>query len=212
MPVSYIYKKMIRNEIKKLTKPVTLKVFTSSNNLQESVYMMDTLDTYQKGSNGMLKIEEYKIETNSELAKKYDIQRVPAILLMNNQGLEIIRYLAVPMAAEIQPFVQALMVFTGTPNYYEAVIRQNLNKLDSIVIKVLITDSCAYCPTILSICSQYALASKGKIKTIIVDVMAHPDIGEKYNVSTVPFLIINEEKRLKGIITAEELLKELLKL
>ena len=201
---------MIRNEIKKLIKPVTLKVFTSSNNLQESVYMMDTLDIYQKSSNGMLKIEEYNLETNSELAKKYDIQRVPAILLMNNQEIEIIRYLAVPMAAEIQPFVQTLMVFTGTPNYYEAIINQNLSKLDSIIIKVLITDSCAYCPTILSICSQFALASEGKIRTIIVDIMAHPDIAEQYNVSTVPYLIINEEKSLKGNITANELLKELL--
>ncbi|MGB5911480.1 MAG: thioredoxin family protein [Promethearchaeia archaeon] len=210
MPVSYIYKKMIRDEIKKLTKPVTLKVFTSSNNLQESVYMMDTLDIYQKNSNGMLKIEEYKLESNSEFAKEYDIQRVPAILLVNNQDIEIIRYLAVPMAAEIQPFIQALMVFTGTPNYYETIIKQSLSKMNPLVIKVLITDSCAYCPTILSICSQFALASEGKIRTVIIDIMAHSDIGEQYNVSTVPYLIINEKKKLKGTITAEELLKELL--
>jgi len=201
---------MIRDKIKKLTKPVTLKVFTSSNNPQESVYIMDTLDIYQKNSNGMLKIEEYNLESNSEFAKKYDIQRAPAILLMNNQGIEIIRYLAVPMAAEIQPFIQALMVFTGTPNYYEAIIKQSLSKMNPLVIQVLITDSCTYCPTILSICSQFALASEGKIRTVIIDIMAHPDIGEQYNVSTVPYLIINEKKKLKGTITAEELLKELL--
>ncbi|MFX1496078.1 MAG: thioredoxin family protein [Promethearchaeota archaeon] len=210
MPVSYIYKRMIRGEIKKLTKPVTLKLFTSSKNLQESVYMMDTMDTYQKGSNGMLKIEEYKLESNSEIVKKYDVQQAPAILLINNQGIEILRYLAVPMASEIEPFVQALMIFTGAPNYYEATIKQNLNKLDTIIIKVLITDSCVYCPNILSICSQFALASEGKIRTVIIDIIAHPDIGEQYNVSTVPFLIINEEKKLNGVISAEDLLKELL--
>ncbi|MFX0033776.1 MAG: thioredoxin family protein [Candidatus Hodarchaeota archaeon] len=211
MPVSYIYKRMIREEIKKLNKPVTLKVFTSSKNLQESIYMMDTLDIYQKASNGMLKIDEYKLESNAEFVGEYDIQRGPAILLINNKGIEIIRYLAVPMAAEIEPFVQALMIFTGALNYYEVAIKQNLSKIDSLVIKLLITDSCVYCPTILSICSQFALASEGKIRTVIIDIMAHPDIGEDYNISTVPYLIINEEKKLNGIISAEELLKEILK-
>jgi len=202
---------MIREEIKKLEKPLALKVFTSSKNLQESIYMIDTLDIYQKASNGMLTIEEYKLESNPEFVEKYDIQRGPVILLINSQGIEIIRYLAVPMAAEIEPFVQALMIFTGAPNYYEVAIKQNLSEIDSLVIKVLITDSCVYCPTILSICSQFALASEGKIRTIIIDIMAHPDIGEDYNISTVPYLIINEEKKLNGIISAEELLKELLK-
>jgi alkyl hydroperoxide reductase subunit AhpF len=201
---------MIREEIKKLIKPVTLKIFTSSKNLQESVKMMETMDIYQKASNEMLKIEEYKVETNSDLVKKYDIQQAPTILMTNTQDQVIIRYLAVPTAAKIQPFVQALMVLTGTPNYYENVIKENLNKINPTVIKVLITDYCAYCSTIVSICSQFALASEGKLRTIIIDIMAHPDISEQYNVTTVPTLIVNEDKKFVGDITAEELLNELL--
>jgi alkyl hydroperoxide reductase subunit AhpF len=201
---------MIREEIKKLIKPVTLKIFTSSKNLQESVKMMEAMDIYQKASNEMLKIEEYKVETNSDLVKKYDIQQAPTILMTNTQDQVIIRYLAVPTAAKIQPFVQALMVLTGTPNYYENVIKENLNKINPTVIKVLITDYCAYCSTIVSICSQFALASEGKLRTIIIDIMAHPDISEQYNVTTVPTLIVNEDKKFVGDITAEELLNELL--
>jgi alkyl hydroperoxide reductase subunit AhpF len=201
---------MIREEIKKLNKPVTLKIFTSSKNLQESVKMMDVMDIYQKTSNGMLKIEEYKLETNSNLVKKYEIQQAPTILMTNSKDQVIIRYLAVPTAAKIQPFVQALMVLTGTPNYYENFIKENLNKINPTIIKVLITDYCAYCSTIISICSQFALASEGKLRTIIIDIMTYPDISEQYNVTTVPTLIINEDKKLIGDITAEELLNELI--
>jgi alkyl hydroperoxide reductase subunit AhpF len=200
---------MIREEIKKLNKPVTLKIFTSSENLQESVKMMEVMDIYQKASNEMLKIEEYKLETNSDLVKKYEIQQAPTILMTDAKDQVIIRYLAVPSAAKIQPFVQALMVLTGTPNYYENIIRENLNKINSTIIKVLITDYCAYCSTVISICSQFALASEGKLRTAIIDIMAYPDISEQYNVSTVPTLIINEDKKLIGDITAEELLNEL---
>jgi alkyl hydroperoxide reductase subunit AhpF len=201
---------MIREEIKKLNKPVTLKIFTSSKNLQESVKMVEVMDIYQKASNEMLKIEEYKLETNSDLVKKYEIQQVPTILMINAKDQVIIRYLAVPTAAKIQPFVQALMVLTGTPNYYENVIRENLNKINPTIIKVLITDYCAYCSTVISICSQFALASEGKLRTVIIDIMAYPDISEQYNVTTVPTLIVNEDKKLIGDITAEELLYELI--
>jgi len=201
---------MIREEIKKLNKPVTLKIFTSSKNLQESVKMVEIMDIYQKASNEMLKIEEYKLETNSDLVKKYEIQQAPIILMINAKDQVIIRYLAVPTAAKIQPFVQALVVLTGTPNYYENIIRENLNKIKPTVIKVLITDYCAYCSTVISICSQFALASEGKLQTVIIDIMAYPDISEQYNVTTVPTLIVNEDKKLIGNITAEELLYELI--
>jgi len=201
---------MIREEIKKLSKPVTLKIFTSSENLKESVKMVEVLDIYQKASNGLLKIEEFRLEDNITFAQKYDIQQVPTILMTDAKDKVIIRYLALPMAAKIQPFIQALMLLTGSPNYYEAIIRESLNKINPTVIKVLITDYCAYCSTIVSICSQFALASGGKLQTIIIDIMTFPDIGEKYNIATVPTLIINDDKKLIGDITAEELLNELI--
>ncbi|MBY8979223.1 MAG: thioredoxin family protein [Candidatus Lokiarchaeota archaeon] len=210
MPISYIYNRMIREEIKNLIKPVTLKIFTSSKNLQESVKMMDVMDIYQKSSNDMLKIEEYKLETNSDLVKKYEIQQAPTILMTNAKDQVIIRYLAIPTAAKIQPFVQSLMVLTGTPNYYENIIRENLNKINPTVIKVLISDYCAYCSSVISICSLFALASEGKMETVIIDIMAYPEISEQYNVTTVPTLIINEDKKLIGDITADELLNELI--
>ncbi len=201
---------MIQEEIGKLTKPVTLKIFTSSKNLQESVKMLDVLDIYQKASNGLLKIEEHRFETKPNLIKKYKIQDVPVILMTNDLDQVIIRYLAVPTAAKIQPFVQALMVLTGSPNYYKNVIKENLNKISPTIIKVLITDYCAYCSTIISICSQFALASEGKLQTDVIDIMAHPDINEQYDVTTVPTLIINEDNKLIGDISAEELLYELI--
>jgi alkyl hydroperoxide reductase subunit AhpF len=172
--------------------------------------MLDVMDIYQKASNGLLKIEEYRLETNSDLATKYEIQQVPTILITDPKDQVIIRYLAVPMAAKIQPFVQALMVLTGTPNYYKNILRENLHKINPTDIKVLITDYCAYCSTIVSICSQFALASEGKIKVSIIDIMTFPEISEKFNVTTVPTIILNEDKKLIGDITAEELLNELI--
>jgi alkyl hydroperoxide reductase subunit AhpF len=201
---------MIREETKKLSKPVTLKIFTSSNNLQETVKMLEIIDIYKKAANGLINTEEYRLETNSNLAKKYKIQKAPAILMVNSEDQAIIRYLAIPTAAKIQPFIESLMVFSGTPNYYENVIKENLDRINPSVITVLITDYCAYCSTIISICSLFALASEGKIQTDIIDIMTYPDVGEEHNVTTVPTLVINEDNVLIGDVTAEELLYEIL--
>ena len=201
---------MIQVEMKKLTNPVNLKIFTSSTNLQESVRMLEVMEIYKKASNGLIKTEEYRFETNSELAKKYNIQQAPAILLVNSEDYPIIRYLAVPSAAKIQPFVETLKVFTGAPNYYGNAIKDKLGKINPSIIKVLITDYCAYCSTIISICSLFTLASEGKLQTDIIDIMTYPEIGEQYEVTTVPTLVINEDKIIVGNVTAEELLYEIL--
>jgi len=149
------YREIIKREMAKLTKPVRLKVFTSQrteangNKIKACMdcgQFMALLKVYEENSNGMLSIEELSIDNNPEFAKTYDIQRVPTILFIDNQGRELIRYLAAPHGGEIQPFIQTLFTFAGAPNYYEAAIKQNLNRINSATIKVMITNSCPYCP------------------------------------------------------------------
>lgn len=171
---------------------------------------MSLLRVYEENSNGMLTIEELSIDENPEFAKRYDIQRVPTILFVDENGTEFIRYLAAPQGAEIQPFIQAIFTFAGIPNYYEATIKQNLNRIEPATIKVMITNTCPYCPSVVSICNQFALASGGKIRTIIIDVNANQDIGQYYDASGVPYTIVNDRKTLVGMVGPNEIIRELI--
>lgn len=201
---------MIREEMKKLTKPVKLTVFVNKNrNPQNYEYTMSILKLYEENSEGMLEFEELEIGNNPDLEKKYKIERAPTILFIDNEGNELIRYLAAPQGSEIQPFIQALLILAGASNYYEATIKENLNKIASSTIKVLITNSCAYCPQMVSIASQFALASEGKIRAVIIDIMENSDIGKLYDTSSVPYTIINEKEPLVGCYGPNELLEAL---
>jgi thioredoxin reductase (NADPH) len=213
------YREIIKREIAKLTKPVRLKVFTSqrteANGSKIRVCMdcgqfMTLLRIYEQNSNGLLTIEELSIDNNPEFVKRYDIQRVPTILFIDNQGRELIRYLAAPQGGEIQPFVQALFVFAGAANYYEAAIKQNLNRIQPSTIKVMITNSCPYCPQVVTIVNQFAIASGGKIRSIIIDINANPDIGQYYDAAGVPYTIINDKKTLVGMVGPNEIIRELI--
>jgi len=213
------YKEIIRREMSKLKKPVKLKVFTSQrigpNGTQIRACMdcgefMALLKIYEENSNGMLTIEELSIDDNPEFAKKFDINRVPTILFIDDNGREIIRYLAAPKGGEIQPFIQAIFNFAGTPNYYEATIKQNLDRIQPSTIKVMMTETCPYCPQVIAISNSFAIASEGKIRTVIIDIMANPDIGQFYDAAGVPYTIINDQKTLVGMVGPNEILKALI--
>ena len=62
----------------------------------------------------------------------------------------------------------------------------------------------------IDIVSKFALASSGKIKAYIIDIKENPDIGENYDVSSVPYIIINEKIVIDGKGTPYEILEALM--
>ena len=203
----------------KLKKPVRLKVFTSQRVESDGTKIqacmdcgqfMTLLKIYEENSNGMLTIEELSIDDNPEFTKRFDIQRVPTILFIDEQEREIVRYLAAPQGQEIQPFIQALFAFAGAPNYYEATIKNNLDRLDLSTIKVMITNTCPYCPQMVSIANLFAIAGAGKIRSVIIDISANLDIGQYYDAAGVPYTIVNDQKAISGLVGPEVVLKALI--
>ncbi len=213
------YREIIKREMAKLKKPVKLKVFTSQKVQTDGTKIRACMDcgefmallrVYEENSNGMLTIEELSIDDNPEFVKKFDITRVPTIIFIDNNGRELIRYLAAPKRGEIQPFIQAIFTFAGAPNYYEATIKQNLDRIPPSTIKVMMTETCPYCPQVIAISNSFAIASEGKIRTIIIDIMANPDIGQYYDAAGVPYTIINDQKTLVGMVGPNEILRALI--
>ncbi len=213
------YREIIKREMAKLKKPVKLKVFTSQKVQPDGTKIRACMDcgefmallrVYEENSNGMLTIEELSIDDNPEFIKKFDITRVPTIIFIDNNGRELIRYLAAPKRGEIQPFIQAIFTFAGAPNYYEATIKQNLDRIPPSTIKVMMTETCPYCPQVIAISNSFAIASEGKIRTIIIDIMANPDIGQYYDAAGVPYTIINDQKTLVGMVGPNEILRALI--
>jgi len=206
MPINYIFNKMIQDEMIKLTKPVEISFFIGQN-IEDNEKMRSILKVYEENSNELLSIKEI---SDPMISENYNLKHFPAILFINNNGDEIIRYLAKPFGAEIRAFVETLTTFSGEDNYYGLIINENMQKIKPSTIRVMITDSCAYCPEIIKFVNKFALASNGKIKSVIVDIMTHPDIGKSYDVSSVPFTIINDKKTFIGMVGAEEVLQELI--
>ncbi|MFX0033061.1 MAG: thioredoxin family protein [Promethearchaeota archaeon] len=204
----------------KLKNKVVLKLFTDfrteadgskKRNCMACEGTYALLKTLVEYSSGKLKIEEYSIEENKEESKKYDVTRIPAILFIDEDDNEIIRFSTHPIGAEFVPFLNSIQYFSGVRPYYADQILTNLKKISNSKSKIFITQTCPYCPQTVPVLTLFAIVSKGKLSVEIIDVDLNPDIAMKYHVQGVPHTIINEEEHIYGMFTPQDLLDKLTK-
>jgi glutaredoxin-like protein len=202
----------------KLKNKVVLKLFTDFKTQEdgsktrkcmacEGAYeLLKVLEDY---SNGKLEVEEISTEENPEEAEKFNVERIPAILFVDENDKEIIRYLAHPTGSEFVPFLNSIQYFSGVRPYYADQIITHLKKIKKSNIKIFITPTCPYCPATVPVLTLFSIVSKGKISSEIIDVNLNPDIGMKYQVQGVPHTVINEKDSIVGQFTPQDLLDKL---
>jgi glutaredoxin-like protein len=208
----------IKREMSKLKEKVVLKLFTDFKSQEdgtklrkcmacEGVY--ELLKTLEDLSKGKLKIDEISTEENQEEAKRFNVTKIPAILFVDENGQEIIRYLAHPTGSEFVPFLNSIQYFSGVRPYYADQILSHLKKIGKSTMKIFITPTCPYCPATVPVLTLFALVSKGKISAEVIDVNLNPDLSMKYNVQGVPMTVINEKEIIHGMFTPQDLLDKL---
>ncbi len=210
----------VKREMAKLKGKVVLKLFTDYKTQEdgskkracmacEGAYNL--LTTLEELSNGKFSAKEISIEENPEEAIKYKVSRIPAILFVNDEGKEIIRYSAHPTGSEFVPFLNSIQYFSGVRPYYADQILTHLKKIDNSNMKIFITPTCPYCPATVPVLTLFAIVSKGKITAEVIDVNLNPDIAVKYDVQGVPLTVVNEKERIVGMFTPQDLLDKLTK-
>ncbi len=220
--MSYIVQneKLIKNEMTKLKDKVSLKLFTDFKTDVDGTKMrncmacgstFNLLNTLKEYSSGKLEVEEYSIEEDPDIAEKYRVVRIPTILFLDEEDREVIRYTAEPSGAELVPFIKSIQDFSGAVSFYKDTIMTNLKKIGTSEIKLFITHTCPYCPTVVPIANLFATLSNGKIKVDIIDINANQDLAMKYQIQGVPHTMINEKEHIYGMFSPQELLDKLTK-
>ena len=220
--MSYIVqnKKLIENEMAKLKDTVILKLFTDFKTKDDGIKVrrcmacdstFNLLNVLKEHSNEKLKVEEYSTEENPDIAEKYKVERIPTILFIDEKNREVIRYTAEPSGAELAPFIKSMQDFSGATSFYKDTIMTNLKKIGKSEIKLFITHTCPYCPTVVPIANLFATLSDGKIKVDIIDINANQDLAMKYQIQGVPHTMINEKEHLYGMFSPQDLLDKLTK-
>jgi len=209
--------KILQNEMGKLKENVKIIVFTDvkekdgkkNRRCMSCDGTMALLEQLSEFSKGKLVVEEKSIDIEQDIAKNYNVFRIPTILFIDKEDKEVIRYLGNPLGAETAPFIQSLIYFSGVRSFYEDSIISNLKSMPRATLKLFITLNCPYCPGVVPIINLFAMLSRGKIKSEIIDIDLNNDLAVKYQIQGVPHVMINDDQHIYGVFSPQDLLEKI---
>lgn len=211
--------KMLNNELEKqlkevfeqLTNDVTIALFTDKGSCEscaETKTFMEELEPL----NDKLHLVNYTLEENSDLAKAYNVTMVPSIVLLDKDGnYKGIKFNGIPAGHEINSFIPALLEVSGTESELPYDLTKVIQAFDKpINIKVFVTLACPHCAGAVQKAHKLALMNPN-IDAEMIEAQTFMEISNKFNVSGVPKIVINDTYELVGNQPIQAFLSEMSK-
>ena len=109
-----------------------------------------------------------------------------------------IRFNGIPGGHEINSFLQAIVELSGLAGELPEELIERISKIDKDVdIKVFVTLGCPHCPGAVAKANRLAMENP-HIKAQMIEAQTFYELSEKYNVSSVPKIVINESFEFVG--------------
>lgn len=197
----------LREVFNDLKEKVTMVLFTSATDCESCEATQSLLTEVAELSE---KLEVQVFDLNSEEAKQYDITLAPSFVLLNAKGeYQGVKFNGIPAGHEINSFISALVEMSGAESEIPAEILERIQKIDKPVnIKVFVTLSCPHCPGAVQKAHKIAMLNKNVVGEM-VEAQTFFELSNKFNVSGVPKIIINDSLEMVGNQPIERFLEQI---
>lgn len=177
---------------------ITIALFVDGNGCQscnETKSYMEEVEAL----GDKISLEVYDIERDAEIAKLYNVEMVPSIVLLDsNRQYHGIKFNGIPAGHEINSFIPALLETAGLESEVPSPLKEQIEAIDKdINIKVFVTLGCPHCPGAVQKAHKLALMNP-HIDAEMVEAQTFYELSEKHHVSGVPKIVINDEYELVG--------------
>lgn len=194
-----------------MKKEVTLVVFRQEgacNTCEETVSFMREIELITD----KIHLKVLDIEKNSDEALAYGVKMVPCIVLLDSEEkYQGIKFNGIPAGHEINSFIPAILEMSGSGEALPESFAAELSKVTQPVnIKVFVTLSCPHCAGAVQKAHKLALENP-MIEAEMVEAQTFHAFSEKYNVSSVPKIVINDTYEIIGNQPLEVFMQEILK-
>lgn len=202
----------LKNELNKqlsvLNREVTLKMFTQEIECQfcrETRILLEELaETSDK-----IKLEILNFVIDKDKADALQIDKIPAIAILEGDKDFDIRYYGIPSGYEFASLLEDIkMVGTGSVDLSEELINEVKSIDKPVHLQVYVTPTCPYCPRAVVAAHKFAYLNS-LIRSDMVEATEFPHLARKYNVMGVPRTIINENDFIEGAVPEEVLLEKI---
>ena len=154
-----------------------------------------------------LKFSSYNLGDNPQLEEKIKLNRAPVIALLDKEGnYSGIKYATIPGGHELNSFILAMYNVAGPGQKIgEDTLSKIFNIKNPIDIKIGISLSCTKCPDTVQAAQRIAVENSN-IQIEVIDVFSFKEFKDKYDIMSVPAMVINDEKVYFGSKSIEEIL------
>jgi len=196
------HKQHLKEEFEKnLKDEVRILVFTQETECpycKQSRELAEEVGAYSK----KIKVEVYDFVKDSKKAKEYQIDKVPAIVVLGKRDYGI-RFYGLAYGYEFGPFTESMINVSREATNLSEETKKKLASIEKPVhIQVFVSLTCPYCPLVTSLAHQFSVESD-LVRADMVDVGEFPHLGQKYSVMGVPKTIINEKTEFVGAVPEE---------
>lgn len=190
--------KQIRDILAQGEKHIKLVLFTKDGECHTCAETKQLLEETAELSD-KITLEVKNIETDQALAEQYGVTLTPSFIILDEAGnYKGVKFNGIPAGHEINSFISALLEMSGLDIDYGQLVMDRIAKIDKkINIKVFITLSCPHCPGAVQNAHRLAMLNPN-IEGEMIEAQTFHQLSEKYDVSGVPKIIINEHFELLG--------------
>lgn len=178
------------------------------NKMTKDVYLVGigSSDSFSQELKGFM--EEFaSLHEHIHSEWKVDTKKSPRIMLFNYQKEFLgVSYHCVPGGHEFNSFVLAIYNAGSKGQPLENDIFEKIQTLPSHHFQIFISLSCTMCPDVVQATQRIALENS-QIQTDIYDLAHHPHYKEKYNIMSVPCMVIDKQKIVFGKKSMEDILQ-----
>lgn len=156
-----------------------------------------------------LKAEIYDFSKDKEKVRQYDIDKIPAIALASKKNYGI-RFYGAPSGYEFMALIEDIAdVSTGKTKLSTQTKEKLHNVTKHVHIQVFTTPTCPYCPQDVRLAHQFAVENES-IRADMVEIVEFPFLCQRYSVTGVPKVVINETINFVGALPEERFVEYLL--
>jgi len=188
---------------------VTIALFTTEDGCESCSDTKDFMGEVE-GLSDKLDLEIYDLDKDQEKAKELNVDKVPAIVLLDaNKKDNGVKFYGIPAGHEINSFVTGIMEVSGSGEALPDEVLEEIKGIDKDVdIKVFVTLSCPHCAGAVAKAHKLALLND-KISGQMIEAQTFSELSEKFDVSGVPKIVINDEFELVGNQPLDKFLEEI---
>jgi glutaredoxin-like protein len=146
-----------------------------------------------------IKVEKYDFVKDMMKAKEFRIDKIPAIAVIGKKDYGV-RFYGIPSGYEFNSLVGAILDVSRAESGLSQKTKDALKLIDnSVHIQVFVTPTCPLCPAAVRLAHRLAIESD-MIWADMVESTEFVPLAQKYSVTGVPKIVINEKFEFNGAV------------